>query len=123
MNYLLPLKGVMTMHCSANTRAMRTILRCSLGCPAPARPRCRLIRTRGLIGDDEHGWSDKGVFNFEGGCYAKVIQLSATAEPEIYQTTRTLRHRPGKRRLSTQLPVRSIWTMKRSPKTPARPTR
>ena len=88
LNFLLPLDGVLSMHCSANVGARRRRRRSSSGSPAPARPRSPPIPTRQLIGDDEHGWSDNGVFNFEDGCYAKVIRLSPDAEPQIYASTR-----------------------------------
>ena len=69
-------KGVFPMHCSANVGAERRRRRSSSASPAPARRRSRPTPRRTLIGDDEHGWSDDGVFNFEGGCYAKAIKLS-----------------------------------------------
>ncbi len=88
MNYFLPLKGIASMHCSANTDLNGENTAIFFGLSGTGKTTLSTDPKRLLIGDDEHGWDDNGVFNFEGGCYAKVINLDKDSEPDIYNAIR-----------------------------------
>ena len=88
MNYYLPLKGIAAMHCSANTDLNGQNTAIFFGLSGTGKTTLSTDPKRLLIGDDEHGWDDNGVFNFEGGCYAKVINLDKESEPDIYNAIR-----------------------------------
>ena len=88
MNYYLPLKGIASMHCSANTDLNGENTAIFFGLSGTGKTTLSTDPKRLLIGDDEHGWDDNGVFNFEGGCYAKVINLDKDSEPDIYNAIR-----------------------------------
>ena len=88
MNYYLPLKGIAAMHCSANTDMKGENTAIFFGLSGTGKTTLSTDPKRLLIGDDEHGWDDNGVFNFEGGCYAKVINLDKDSEPDIYNAIR-----------------------------------
>ena len=107
MNYYLPLKGIASMHCSANTDMQGKNTAIFFGLSGTGKTTLSTDPKRLLIGDDEHGWDDNGVFNFEGGCYAKVINLDKESEPDIYNATRTARS-TSQTRVSQRTPVSPI---------------
>ena len=88
MNYYLPLRGIASMHCSANTDMEGKNTAIFFGLSGTGKTTLSTDPKRLLIGDDEHGWDDQGVFIFEGGCYAKVINLDKESEPDIYAAIR-----------------------------------
>ena len=126
MNYYLPLKGIAAMHCSANTDMNGEHTAIFFGLSGTGKTTLSTDPKRLLIGDDEHGWDDNGVFNFEGGCYAKVINLDKDSEPDIYNAIRRnalLENVTVDGEGKIDFADKSVTETRASPRTPACPTR
>ncbi len=119
MNYFLPLKGIASMHCSANTDMNGENTAIFFGLSGTGKTTLSTDPKRLLIGDDEHGWDDNGVFNFEGGCYAKVINLDKDSEPDIYNA---IKRNALLENVTLDAEGTSISLIRPSPRTPVCPT-